>query len=785
MAKRKSTKRSRNKKKKLSVLSILLIVIIVGVAGVLGFMSMQKLTPIAAELEKISLEMDKLPDEATDKIDFFEVNIVGVKAQWVVDEKYFPTLDTINRPTYSEGDYTTTVTLNCTVELGVIDALVNQFLGIVENKTFTKKIKIVALPMTDQEAVLEFIDNLKIPETIYTDLTLRTSSVVYDDLVCTWSSSNTNILSNSGSIVSNGEAELTCTVTLGNVSEVKKFKVLSKDPDEIIVVDTDFSDYEDTKYDNADDFNGITIQGGLYDSDAVKLRVKDDAKAVIVTKLVDGLKNISFSYEFHTSSKGNSYAKNTYIELLYSNDGVSFESLLKETLVDSHKHDFSYSFNNQKGYVKVEISTEYSEKFVVIDDFKLTRNFNSTDVYNALQSELPKKLNGNYDLPLTTLYGGNVSYQSQNSNLTNLGKVTLTDEKQEVTLNVEVTGFDFEVKFDYTVTLLGLNSVTPVEVRFIDVGKYGSSDCGESIYIKIDTMDFLIDAGDRYDSTYKAVKECLDTYSEDKVIDYVIATHPDSDHIGSMDNVLIDFEVKYLITFSMNEGDDSGVFNAYKTALDNENCKVCTGIESVNGLNGCSKIIELASDVYIEILNTNHYEDSGNNPRSIVCILNAYGTRVLFTGDADNHPKNIENDYKDLVGDIDILKVVHHGTANGTTMDFLKAIDPEVAIICNGNYLGNKHGHPSYDAISNLYTYDANMLVYAIAGGTGENCELGTSFECPENGDGENRFYQRNGMITLTIDNNGYDFYSEYNGTNLINIKDTDFYKANAEALGK
>ena len=783
MAKRKNTKRS--KKKKLSVFSIILVVIVVGVVGVLAFMSMQKLTPIANELEKVQIEMDKLPDEASDAIDFFDVNIDGVKAEWKVDETYFPTLETINRPTYSQGDKTTTVTLECVVELGFIDALMNQFLGIVEDRVFEKKIKIVALPMTNEEAVLEFINNLNIPETIYTDLTLRTSSVVYDDLLCSWSSSNTGVLSNTGSILSNGKADLTCTVTLGEVSETKKFTVEAKDPDEIIVIETDFSDYEDSKYDNSDDFNGITINGGLYDSDSVKIRVKDEASATIISDLVEGLNKVSFTYEYHSSSKGNSYGKNTYIELLYSVDGTNYQSLVKETLNDSNKHDFEYIFSNQKGYVKVEVSTEYAEKFIVIDDFKLTRNFNSADVINALQSELPKKLKGNYDLPLTTLYGGNVTYQTTNNNLTNLGVVTLTSEKQEVTLAVTVTGFDFEVKFDYVVTLLGLNSVTPVEVRFIDVGKYGSSDCGESIYIKIDTMDFLIDAGDRYDSTYKAVKECLDTYSEDKVIDYVIATHPDSDHIGSMDNVLIDFEVKYLITFSMNEEDDSGVFNAYKTALENENCTVCTGIESVNGLNGCSKIIELADDVYIEILNTSHYEDSGNNPRSIVCILNAYGTRVLFTGDADNHPKNIENDYKDLVGDVDILKVVHHGTANGTTMEFLKAIDPEVAVICNGNYLGNKHGHPSYDAISNLYAYDANMLVYAIAGGNGENCELGTSFECPENGDGENRFYQRNGMITLTIDNNGYEFLSEYNGENLINMKDTDFYKANAAALGK
>lgn len=778
-------RKKKNSKKKLSVFSVILLLIVIGAVGALGFLSMQKLKPIALELEKVQVEMDKLPDEVIDSVDFFDIDIAGIKDEWIVEEEYFPTLNTINRPTYLEGDKTTTVILKCSLDLGFIDSLVNQFLGIVQEKSFEHKIKIIALPITNEEAVNEFINNLYLPDTVYTNMTLRTSSVVYQDLICTWESSNLGVIDAAGNIISKGEAELTCTVTLGEVVKTKKFVIKAEDPKEVIVVDTDFADYEDSKYVNQDSFNGLIINNALADSESVKLKAQNDLSASIMSGFVNGLNTISFSYEFHSGSKASSYTKNTYIDLLYSSDGNSYTSLKKETLVDSNKHDFEYTFSNQKGYIKIEISTEYSEKLVMVDNFKLTRNFNEEDVITSLEKELPKKVKGNYDLPLTTIYGGNVSYTSNSSNFTKLGEVTATNEKQEVTLKVTVTGFKFDVEFDYDVVILGLNSVTPVEVRFIDVGKYGASDCGESIYIKIDTIDFLIDAGDRYDATYKAVKECLETYSEDKVLDYVIATHPDSDHIGSMDNVLVDFEVKYLVTFSMSEDDDSGVFNAYKTALEDENCKVCTGIESVNGLNGCTKTIELADDVFIEILNTQHYEDGGNNPRSIVCILNAYGTRILFTGDADNNPKNIEDDYKDLVGDIDILKLVHHGTANGTTAGFVAAIDPEVGIITNGNYLGNKHGHPSYEAISTLYEYDENMKVYAVAGGNGENCELGTSFECPANGDGDNRFYQRNGMITITIDNNGYEIESEYNGSNLIEMKDTDFYKANKEALNK
>lgn len=788
MAQKKRSKKNtktKAKKKKLSVFTVVLLLIVIVVVGALGYLSIQKLNPLATELAKIQAEFNEMPDTIMEPIDFFEVDANGVKGEWVVDENYFPSLTTINRPTYLEGDKTTTIKLVCEVSLSPIDELFNQFLGIIKTTSFERKVKIIALPMTNEDKVSEFLNNLNLSETIYTDLFLRTSSVVYEDLICSWESSNPSIIDDSGNIIANGEVELICTVTLGDVSQTKKFKVKATDPIDSIVVDTDFSDYEDNSYKNTDSFNGLSLINALADSESIKFKVGTETNGQILSEKINNFSTISFTYEFHSSSKGNTYSKNTYIDLLYSDDGITFTSLKKETLVDSNKHDFEYTFSGETGFIKVEITTEYADKFVVVDNFRLTRKFNSDDVIEALKIELPNKVKSSCDLPLTTIYGGNVSYQSNSANFTELGKVVQTSEKQEVTLSVIVTGFDFDVKFDYVVSILGLNSVTPVEVRFIDLGKYGSSDCGESIYIKYDTIDILIDAGDRYESTFLAVKECIETYSEDRVLEYVIATHPDSDHIGSMDNVLLEFDVKYVVTFSMFDTDTSGVFNAYKEALVAEDAQVCTGLESVNGLNNCTKVLTIADDVFIEILDTKHYEDNGNNPRSIVCVLNAYGTRILFTGDADNNPKNIEEDYKDQVGNIDILKLVHHGTSNGTTASFVAAIDPEVGIITNGAYLGNKHGHPTYEAIATMYEYDQNMLIYAVAGGSGEGCELGTSFECKENGDGDNRFHQRNGMITIEIDNNGYQISSEYYGDNPIEIMDTDFYKAYKEALGK
>jgi beta-lactamase superfamily II metal-dependent hydrolase len=148
-----------------------------------------------------------------------------------------------------------------------------------------------------------------------------------------------------------------------------------------------------------------------------------------------------------------------------------------------------------------------------------------------------------------------------------------------------------------------------------------------------------------------------------------------------------------------------------------------------------------------------------------------------MTGDADNASghTDLEQKYMKAVGDIDILKVVHHGTSNGTTSEFLNIVDPEVAIICNGNYLGNKHGHPHPTAIKNLYSYDESIKVYCITGGgtiDGVANKTNNTYKCSS----EDRFNQRNGLITLIIDNTGYKFTSEYYGSNLMELKNTQYY---------
>lgn len=241
-------------------------------------------------------------------------------------------------------------------------------------------------------------------------------------------------------------------------------------------------------------------------------------------------------------------------------------------------------------------------------------------------------------------------------------------------------------------------------VHIIDVGQ------GDSIFIQtLEDKRILIDAGDEEaeHTVYSYLKR-----RGVKKIDVLIATHPDTDHIGSMDYIIDKFKISHF--YMPNAKTNSEAFYNLLDSCKEKNLK----IEYLTK----GDILKIDSSTTMEILSPSTITDK-NNLNSIVSLLNYKGYEFLFTGDAEK-----ENESEILsscnLPEIEFLKVGHHGSSSSSTDEFIEKLKPEaVAISCGYN---NDYGHPHRSVLD---TFRENgSVVYR----TDKNGSL--VFYCDKNG---------------------------------------------------
>jgi competence protein ComEC len=94
------------------------------------------------------------------------------------------------------------------------------------------------------------------------------------------------------------------------------------------------------------------------------------------------------------------------------------------------------------------------------------------------------------------------------------------------------------------------------------------------------------------------------------------------------------------------------------------------------------------------------------NSNSIAFMLQYRSFRMLFTGDAGSES---ERRFLDEGIDLhaDVLKVGHHGSAYGSTPEFIAAVSPRYAIISVGRH--NLFGHPASSTLATLRRFGARI----------------------------------------------------------------------------
>ena len=225
-----------------------------------------------------------------------------------------------------------------------------------------------------------------------------------------------------------------------------------------------------------------------------------------------------------------------------------------------------------------------------------------------------------------------------------------------------------------------------LEVHFIDVGQ------GDAILVEDEDADMLIDAGNNDQATV-----VTDYLKSEKITDlnYVIATHPHSDHVGGMDTVLDTIPAKRVIlpavTYNTKTFDD--VLNVIGSH------KIKTDIANVGDK------YHLGDAVFTILApNSSTYDDLNNY--SVVIKLTYGSISFLLAADAEDVSED-----EMLKSGIDlsanVLKIGHHGSGNSCTESFLNAVHPAFGVISVGK--ANEHGHPSAKVMNSMLNHHIQL----------------------------------------------------------------------------
>ncbi len=207
------------------------------------------------------------------------------------------------------------------------------------------------------------------------------------------------------------------------------------------------------------------------------------------------------------------------------------------------------------------------------------------------------------------------------------------------------------------------------KVTFIDVGQ------GDSILIELpfNQGKILVDSYNNIDYLKSRGISSLD---------YVIITHFDQDHMGSLLELSKSFKIKKLFYSSYEDVKKISHINAPKVAI-------CGG-ESIS-----------IGNVYLHFIGPLHnYKDSNSNSLVLFFKLNIYS--FLLTGDMTSEAE------KDLIKrystnlKCDVLKVGHHGSSTSSSEEFLKYCLPSYSIVSVGK--NNSYGLPDDKVINRLKT---------------------------------------------------------------------------------
>lgn len=279
--------------------------------------------------------------------------------------------------------------------------------------------------------------------------------------------------------------------------------------------------------------------------------------------------------------------------------------------------------------------------------------------------------------------------------LNKYNKVYLSiNKKEEVASNQNEVGGNIQ------------SNVYEAQLHFIDTGN------SDAILIRQGGESILIDGGDNDD------EETVVNYLKDigvNELKYVIATHPDADHIGGLDAVINSIPVKNV--YVSNGDANTKTYSDFINAMANKNLYPSVPLLGSEFYLGSSKF---------KVLSAANLKNPNDN--SLVLEYVNGNDKILLMGDAGSDIERIIN-----VEGIDLIKVGHHGSNTSSNINFIKKVNPQYAVITVGK--NNRYGHPNKETMKTLKSENievhrsdecGNILFKSTGNGIITNCEIGS-----------------------------------------------------------
>lgn len=243
--------------------------------------------------------------------------------------------------------------------------------------------------------------------------------------------------------------------------------------------------------------------------------------------------------------------------------------------------------------------------------------------------------------------------------------------------------------------IFDLASNQNLKVVYFDVGQ------GDSVFIETPELHQILIDGGPGSTVLGKLAEQMPFW--DRSLDLIILSHPESDHMQGLLSVLERYKADYILWTGVKKS--SAEYDKWINVLARQQEAGAKIIIAEAGQEITAGNLEI--DTLYPFLNIEGEEAKSTSNDTCVVSRLIYGKNFfLFTGDISSE---LEKELVDSGENItsDILKVAHHGSKYSTSLDFLAAASPSIAIIEVGK---NSYGHPTSEVLGRLSGFAIQTL---------------------------------------------------------------------------